>query len=459
MNSASNKGVLRSRRIVTPFGVVNGCLVFEDGKIVEIVDSAEGVPDHVTQDVGDWVVMPGLVDSHVHINDPGRTDWEGFSAATKAAAAGGVTTLVDMPLNSSPVTTTVDALDQKLQATTDQLYVDCGFYGGLVPDNQDHLEALIERGVLGIKAFLIDSGIDEFPPVGELELTRAMPILARHGIPLLAHAELSTCSPAPVITDIRSPTEFARSRPEEWEAHAIELLVNLCEDHSCPVHIVHLAASSCLEMLDDAKASGLPISIETCPHYLYFDLDLIPDGSTIHKCAPPIRDRSNADALWEGLITGKIDFVVSDHSPSPPELKFMDKGDFSRAWGGISSLQLGLSVVWTLAQQRDCSIWDVSRWMSTNPAHFVGLGDTKGLLAPGYDADLVVFDTDATRTITSNELFSRHKTTPYEGHTLSGEVKITFLGGQRIYEDQNFCGAPSGRIIIRNEARINPVHG
>ena len=382
--------VLSSNRVLIDGSLTPATIVIDNGKISEIRNERS----EDANDLGDQVIMPGLIDSHVHINEPGRTAWEGFSSATKAAAAGGVTTLVDMPLNSSPVTTTVVAFEQKLEAAANQLYVDCGFYGGLVPDNQNHLEALIERGVLGIKAFLIDSGIDEFPPVGSPELKRAMPILARHEVPLLAHAELATNSEAAAMSDVRSPIEFARSRPEEWEANAIDLLLGLSGKFSCSVHIVHLAAASCLEKIRDARTSGSAVTVETCPHYLFFEMESIPEGSTLHKCAPPIRDRSNADALWDALVAGEIDFVVSDHSPSPPELKFLDEGDFSKAWGGIASLQLGLSVVWTLAQRRGCSITDVSRWMSTNPAQFVGLGDTKGVISPGYDADLVVFDPD-----------------------------------------------------------------
>ena len=448
---------IKSRRIVTPSGVVDGCVIFEKGKIVAIVNSGEMDSDREMdsnremEDVGNWVVMPGLVDSHVHINEPGRTEWEGFRAATQAAAAGGVTTLVDMPLNSSPVTTSVEALEQKLEAAKDQLFVDCGFYGGLVPDNQDHLEALIERGVLGIKAFLIDSGIDEFRPVGKDELQLAMPILARQGVHLLVHAELPTNSSTPAVVDVRSPAQFARSRPAEWEANAIDLLVALCLVHSCPVHIVHLAASVCLEKLHDARASGLPITVETCPHYLYFDMDSISDGSTIHKCAPPIRDRENAEALWQGLVDGQIDFVVSDHSPSLPALKCLDEGNFSKAWGGISSLQLGLSVVWTLAQRRGYTIEDVTRWMCTHPARFLGLESSKGSIAPGLDADLVVFNPDATKEVRTDELFSRHKLSPYTGHMLSGEVKITFLGGHRVYEDHSFSDAPRGSILLRHD--------
>ncbi len=338
---------LRSQRVVTPEGVRPATLHIRQGQI-----------DHVTQDVsspaldcGDLVVMPGLVDTHVHVNEPGRTEWEGFETASRAAAAGGITTLVDMPLNSIPATTTRAALRAKIEAANGKAYVDVGFWGGVVPGNAGELKGLVEDGVLGFKAFLVPSGVDEFEHVGEADLREAMPELARHGAALLVHAEL----PGPIqaaanVWEGGDPNEYGRylrSRPDAAEVEAVEMLVRLCRETGCRVHIVHVSSAEVLPLLKRARREQLPITAETCPHYLTFAAEEIPDGALAFKCAPPIRSRENRERLWEALREGLLDLVATDHSPSPPELK---AGDFRGAWGGIASLQLSLPALWTGAQ-------------------------------------------------------------------------------------------------------------
>lgn len=440
-----------------------------DGQVIEAVIAPEEleagleVPDVI--DAGDLVVMPGLIDCHVHVNEPGRTEWEGFETATRAAAAGGVTALVDMPLNCIPVTTTRAALEAKLAAIAGTLWVDVGFWGGVVPGNAGELGPLAAAGALGCKAFLCHSGIDEFPNSTEADLRAAMPLLREAGIPLLAHAELE--GPLPRLAgegsdsraglqeegaDPRGYRSYLESRPAEWEDAAIALLIRLCRETGCAVHIVHLSAASSLPQLAAARAEGLPITVETCPHYLCLEAESIPDGATTFKCAPPIRDARNRDALWAGLAEGIIDLVVTDHSPCTPGLK---DGDFHQAWGGISSLQLGLPAVWTEAAGRGHSIAELARWMAAAPAAFAGIGG-KGALAPGRDADLVLWDPDATFEVRPELLHARHKHSPYLGRTLRGRVHRTYLRGACIYDRDRaepFCAGPNGRpILSRQEA-------
>ena len=447
MSPPSPQLIVCSHRIVTPEGLKDGAIVIKNGIIADVVH-ADNIPSgYLIEDVGDLVVMPGLVDTHVHINEPGRTEWEGFETATKAAAAGGITTLVDMPLNSLPVTTTVEALNQKLKAVERKLWVDCGFYGGVIPGNIDHLQPLIEAGVLGFKAFLIHSGIDEFPNVMEKDLRFAMPVIAKSGVPLLVHCEL-TIDPQFTIRNPKSYREYLSSRPYQWEHDAIKLMISLCREYTCKVHIVHLSSSDAMPMLREARENGLPLTVETCPHYLCFTVEKISDGDTRFKCAPPIREQENCEQLWNGLRDGMIDFVVSDHSPSPPHLKCLESGDFQKAWGGISSLQFGLSIVWTEAQKRGFSIVDVANWMSRRPAEFLGL-KCKGRIATGCDADLVVWDPNATFTVEPSMIFHRHKLTPYEGRTLYGKVVKTFLRGQKIFDEGKVLSEPYGQIIQR----------
>src|ERR1041384_262957 len=463
MPELSSLTALHSRRIVTPEGTIDGAVIIQDGIIEEIVARGSVPPGAVSEDAGNSVVMPGLVDTHVHINEPGRTDWEGFETGTRAAAAGGITTTVDMPLNSAPVTTTRAAFRQKLAAAAGKLYVDCGFYAGLVPGNPNEMEHLIAAGVLGVKAFLIHSGIDDFPNATEADLRAAMPAIARGNIPLLVHCELQ--EPAsdsqsraedahgngkrnPWL-DPRSYKEYLDSRPRRWEHDAIELMVRLCREYSCKVHVVHVSSADAIPILEKARSSGLPLSAETCPHYLYFAAEEIPDGDTRFKCAPPVRESENRERLWTGLKRGVLDFIVSDHSPSLPALKHLAEGDFQRAWGGIASLQLGLPIVWTEAASRGHTLNELAGWMCNRPADFVGLGGRKGKIAPGYQADLVVWNPEKEFTVAPSMLFHKHRLTPYEGKTLRGVVERTFLRGRKIYEQGFFYGAPDGRVILR----------
>jgi len=398
-------------------------------------------------DVGEMVVMPGLVDTHVHINEPGRTTWEGFETATKAAAAGGVTTLVDMPLNSSPVTTTADALAVKRAASVGKCFVDVGFHGGLIHGNAGRMTELCDAGVLGMKAFLVHSGIDEFPAAVESDLLEAMKVLSQRGVPLLAHAEVDWTPPDVLPNeDPRSYARYVATRPPVWEIQAIEMLIRLSEETGCWVHVVHLATEKPLPMLVAARKRGVKITVETCPHYLFFTAEEIPDGGTQYKCAPPIRAAETREGLWKGLLNGAIDMIASDHSPCPPEMKLLDVGNFGKAWGGICSLQLGLGIVWTQGEKRGVCVEQIAEWMSGFPAKLAGLKQ-KGAIAAGKDADLVVWDLAGAATIKGDELHHRHKVTPYEGETLHGLVRKTFLRGQLIAQDGVVMSPPTGKLL------------
>ncbi|MBA2341098.1 MAG: allantoinase AllB [Pyrinomonadaceae bacterium] len=436
---------------------MKACAVWISNGRIQNVVSLSDVPAGVhVEDLGDSVIFPGLVDSHVHINEPGRTEWEGFITATRAAAAGGITTLVDMPLNSTPVTTTARALNEKLSAARDKLWVDCGFYGGFVPGNSHDFEPLIKAGVLGFKAFLIHSGIDDFPNVTEADLREGMPILAKHNIPLLVHAELDcgqNKSAHSHAADARSYQGFLSSRPAVWEMDAIRLMIDLCREYTSPVHIVHLSSADAVPLIREAKAQGLPLTVETCPHYLTFSSEEIADGDTRFKCTPPIREKENQERLWQALEAGVIDFIVSDHSPCTPELKLLEQGDFQAAWGGIASLQFGLPAVWTEARQRGYSLNDIARWMSGRPAEFLGLGNRKGSIAKGFDADLVILDSDANFTVDPSNTYHKNKVTPYQGKTLQGVVRKTYLKGQLIYDQDDFSHVSHGKSLIRETQR------
>jgi allantoinase len=448
--------------VVAPDGVREAAVLVRGEKILDVVPPA-AVPAHCPlKDVGERVILPGLVDAHVHINEPGRTDWEGFVTATRAAAAGGVTTLVDMPLNSSPVTTSAEALAGKLAAAEGKLWVDCGFYGGVVAGSAQHVEPLAAAGVLGFKAFLCPSGIDDFPAATELDLRAAMPRIASTGLPLLVHAELvgPLAAPGTVptsqggegrwVAESRSYAAYLASRPPQWEYRAIELMLGLCREYGCRVHIVHLSSADALPLLDEARAAGLPVTVETCPHYLYFAAEEIPDGDTRFKCTPPIRARENRDLLGAALRDGRIDYVASDHSPAPPGLKHLDTGNLERAWGGIASLQLTLPIVWTMiCEWPGVGLADLVQWLSCQPALLVGLDKRKGALAPGYDADLVVFDPGAEFTVTPQMLHHRHSMTPYEGRKLRGRVDRTVVRGRTVFDAGSFADAPAGRQLLR----------
>jgi allantoinase len=451
--SSGGDWAIRSSRVITPEGERAATVVVRGETIAALVAAGELPADCPLLDVGDLVVMPGLVDTHVHINEPGRTEWEGFETATQSAAAGGVTTLVDMPLNSSPVTIRASHLRRKLAAAERKLWVDCGFYGGIVPGNTGDILSLSAAGVLGFKAFLCHSGIDEFPAATAADLQLALPLLASAGLPLLAHAELVAALPPEIEARLTAlPGSYAAylaSRPRAWEQAAIRLLIDLCREYRGRVHIVHLATADALPMIAAARREGLPLTVETCPHYLTFAAEEIPDGQTQYKCAPPLRERENRERLWQGLRDRLIDTIGTDHSPAPPDLKCLDTGNLQRAWGGIASLQLGLAAIWTAAQRRGFLLAEVADWMSRRPAELIGLEHRKGVLAARHDADLVVFDPKASWVVTADQLHHRHKVTPYEGRTLLGRVQATFLRGRRVYADDGFADAPTGRALLR----------
>ena len=413
--------------------------------------------DAVVHDFGYKIIIPGLVDTHVHINEPGRTHWEGFHYATRAAAAGGITSLVDMPLNSSPVTTNVSALETKLRSFKGNGWVDCGFWGGAIPQNIDDLDNLLDAGVLGVKAFTIESGIDEFPEVDAEHLKQVMRKIGKYKLPLLVHAELRDNYTEPYVLQTKpigkSYSRFLASRPKRWENNAIKLLIALASSNNdegifTKLHIVHLSSSDALSLIREGKDKGLCISAETCPHYLHLFSEAIPDGNCIFKCCPPIRDSENREHLWSGLADGTIDFIVSDHSPSPPELKLLESGDLENAWGGISSLQFGLPLSWTEARNRGFGLSKVVEWMSINPAKFCGLGKRKGRLAPSFDADFVVFDEHAEYVIEEQNILYRHKLSPYIGSRVTGMVEKTFLRGNLVYSNGEIIGSPRGQTLM-----------
>ncbi len=446
----SAEWVLRSRRVVTARGTIDAGLVIEGERFSRVLTRDQIPAGCSLVDVGNAVVSPGLVDTHVHVNEPGRTEWEGFETATRAAAAGGITTIVDMPLNSHPVTTTANALQTKMQAAKGRLWADCCFWGGLVPANSDSLDALIDAGVAGVKAFMIHSGIDDFPMATEEDLRRGMPILAERQLPLLVHAEIARGDADGSTGDPRRYATYLASRPPEMEVEAVRRMVRLCRELRCPVHIVHLSAADALEHASRARSEGLPFSLETCPHYLILTAEEIPDGRTEFKCAPPIRDNSNRERLWQALADGTIDAIVSDHSPCSPALKLPESGDFVNAWGGVSSLQFTLPLIWTHARRRGFGLEHLSRWMSAAPAKLAGLAKRKGMIAPGYDADLVVWNPEAEFTLSREMIRHRHSVTPYLGCSLQGVVEMTFLRGRKVYERGAFLGSPSGQIVLRS---------
>lgn len=386
-----------------------------------------------TVDYGTLVIMPGVVDSHVHVNEPGRTEWEGFHTATRSAAAGGVTTILDMPLNSIPATTTASALDEKRRASAGQSIVGVEYIGGVVPGNSAELHGLADAGVLAFKCFLTPSGVPEFGHVTERDLRESLPVLAEIGLPLMVHAEDPSCLLEP---DERSAiyADYLATRPASAERSAIELMIRLIEWCPTPVHIVHLSSASSLALIRDAKARGLPITVETCPHYLTFAAEDIPDGGTEFKCAPPIRAASEREGLWNALIGGELDLVASDHSPSPPEMKNTN-GDFMFAWGGIASLQLSMPAVWTGARARGVDVERVAEWMCAGPSRLAGLDSRKGAIANGFDADIVVWNPEASFVVDPARLEHRHPQTPYAGLELFGKVEATYVAGRCVFGD------------------------
>jgi allantoinase len=438
--------VIRARRIVSTAGVVPGVVGVKDGRIVAVepydVDLASDLPSLDLAD--DEVLMPGVVDSHVHVNDPGRTDWEGFTSATRAAAAGGVTTIVDMPLNSIPPTCDVPALEVKRKTALSQAYVDVGFWGGAIPGNVAQLRPLHEAGVFGFKCFLLHSGVDEFPPLDQAEVELAMREISSFDGLLIVHAEDAhriDSAPAP---DGTSYQRFLGSRPREAENAAVAQVIELARRTGCRVHILHVSSAEVLPMLAAARAAGVRITAETCPHYLSFVAEEIPDGGTQYKCCPPIREADNRELLWEGLRDGVIDLVVSDHSPSTADLKLLDTGDFGAAWGGIASLQVGLPAVWTGARERGFTLVDVARWMCQAPAAQAGL-PRKGSIAIGFDADFAVLAPDEQFVVDADALHHKNNITPYAGRSLTGVVRSTWLRGRPI----DIFTEPQGRLLSR----------
>lgn len=432
--------VLRSRRVVTPDGVRALDVRVQDGRLAQMAE--HGSLDDA-EDLGDLVLMPAGLDVHVHVNEPGRTHWEGLRTATRAAAAGGLQKIVDMPLNSSPVTTTPAALQAKLDAAkrrraARELHCDVGFYAGLVPENagdEGLLEQLAEQPIAGFKAFLCDSGLAEFPAVDRDDLRKAMPVIARSGHRLLAHAEILDARAKPCGGDY---AQFEASRPPSVEVAAIALLADLCEETGCPVHIVHVASAEAVHAVNAAKKRGLPFTAETCPHYLTFDGAALPPGANLWKCAPPLRGPEHREALWQGLEDGTLDFVATDHSPCPPEDKLLESGDpasFDQAWGGIASLQLLLPALWTGIRQRHdeaSALQWLNRWLSDAPARWLGELE-RGALEVGRPAHLVAWDPDESFTVRGQELQHRHAPTPYEGMELRGVVHSTWLRGRPTY--------------------------
>jgi allantoinase len=440
--------IIRGKRVVLPDGVRAAAIHVEDGRITAIdTEHAVATPGIPAIDAGPLVVMPGLVDTHVHINDPGRADWEGFETATRAAAAGGVTTLIDMPLNSIPATTTVAALDAKRRAAERRCFVDVGFWGGVVPGNAGDLAPLARAGVRGFKCFLSPSGVDEFSAVTEHDLRQAMPVLRQLGLPLLAHAESpDKLAPSDPRRDSRQYYTWLISRPPEAEHAAIDMLVRLSATTGARVHVVHLASADGLETITKAVDLDLPVSVETCPHYLTFCAEEIADGATAFKCAPPIRERLHRERLWRALADGQIHLVATDHSPAPPALKHLEDGDFLAAWGGIASLQVSLQAVWTGAAKRGLAFERLAEWMSAAPARLAGL-ERKGAIAVGHDADFVIVDPDREVTVDAPLLYHRHPVTPYHGATLKGHITMTILRGEIVFEHGQCVGRPTGRLL------------
>jgi allantoinase len=438
--------VLRSTRVITPEGTRAASVAVAAGKITAVLPhEAEVPPGARFEDFGDDVLLPGLVDTHVHVNDPGRAEWEGFWTATRAAAAGGITTLIDMPLNSLPPTTTVDNLRTKKDVARSKAHIDVGFWGGSLPDNVKDLRPLHDAGVFGFKAFLSPSGVEEFPELDQEQLARSLAEIAGFGGLLIVHAEDPHHLAAAPQKSGRKYADFLASRPRDAEDTAIASLVAQAKRLDARVHVLHLSSSDALPLIAAAKADGVRLTVETCPHYLTLTAEEVPDGASEFKCCPPIREAANQDLLWQALADGTIDCVVTDHSPSTADLK---TDDFATAWGGISGLQLSLSAVWTEARRRGHGLEDVVRWMSSRTAELVGLGDRKGAIEAGRDADFAVLAPDETFTVDPAALQHRNRVTAYAGRTLSGVVKSTWLRGERIAAEGRFT-EPNGHLLTR----------
>ncbi len=417
---------------------------FTDGSITAIAFNKA----NNAEDCGNAVIMPGVIDVHVHINEPGRTEWEGFETATQAAAAGGSTTIIDMPLNASPVTTTLDAFQEKLEASRGKLNVNVGFYAGLVPGNSGQLEELIKAGVVGVKCFLTHSGIDEFPNVSEKDLDEAMPIIAKHNIPLLAHCELYDTE---VDCDFENnPTSYQHylaSRPKKWENDAIDLMIRMCRKHNCQVHIVHVASAEALSQIEAAKKEGLPITAETCTQYIFFNAEDIPDANCIYKCAPPIRERDNNDQLKQAFVSGVLDFITTDHSPAPPNIKEMESGNLKKAWGGIAGIQFLLTGSWT-ALKNTMPLEQFIPLITSKPAHFIK-AEKKGKFKVGNDADIVIWNPEEPEVVKAEDIFFRYKISPYIAQNLYGKVLETIVNGTTVYHNKSIEHKNKGQWLLQ----------
>jgi len=422
-------------------------ILYDASTITDIVPGPKFSDNLNTKNYNEKVIIPGAIDAHVHINEPGRTHWEGFQTATTAAVAGGITTLVDMPLNSSPVTTNAKAFDEKISAGNNKLLVNCGLYGGLVPDNISELQALIDCGVLGIKCFLTHSGIDDFPNVQKKDIEAAMSILTKNNIPLLAHCELID-TPNEIMRNPKSYQQYLNSRPKKWENDAVDLMIEMCAKYGVRTHIVHVSSAEALQSISDAKLKGLPLTAETCPHYLYFNSQEIPYGNTLYKCAPPIRERANNNLLKKALKNGILDFLTSDHSPAPPELKEIDSGNLQKAWGGISGLQYLLSASWT-ALKDEITLEKFIPLLTENPSKFLGIDDRKGFLKKGMDADFTIWSPQDSFIVSKEDNYHRHKVNPYLDKRLYGMINATYVDGVEVFDQKIINFKKFGQWILK----------
>ncbi len=445
---STQKFIVYSQRVMLPHLTAAFSLLIENGRIAAVFSGRSpkaGIPFF---DYKEAVIMPGIIDPHVHINEPGRAHWEGFDSGCTAAAAGGVTTLVEMPLNASPVTTNPVALDQKLAAAASNAHIHCGFYGGIIPGNKHELKPLAQAGVLGFKAFLCHSGIDEFPKVDEKTLRDAYEALKGTSLPILAHCEIESGQHDQWLQrDPHNYQAYLASRPKQWENEAVALMIDLARFYQHPTHIVHLSSAEPLDQIRAAKAAAVPLTVETCPHYLFFNAENIPNKDTRYKCAPPIREKSNNTRLWEALLEGTIDFVGSDHSPAPPNIKALDRGNLLDAWGGISAIQYSLPALWTRGQSYGLQLEDIRRLCCEAPAAFIGYASSKGRLAPAYDADITIWQPDHFFEVNKAGNFARHKVSPYETHTLQGQVVATFVKGNQVFSKGSLVDTNRGDLL------------
>ncbi|KPJ15053.1 Allantoinase [Papilio machaon] len=462
--AATGLQLFLSKRVVTATGEADGGVLVQNGQIQDILTREQANTfiaeneDIKVVDGGDLALMAGVVDSHVHVNEPGRTAWEGFRTATSAAAAGGITTIVDMPLNSIPPTTTLENLKVKASSAQGNVFVDVGFWGGVIVDNQDSLKDLVKAGVVGFKCFLCPSGVDEFPNVEAKDLEKAFAALEGTGSLLAFHAEVQEdneeIEKKIFKKDPEEYTTYLESRPPKMELDAISLISSFLNKTNVRVHVVHVSSASVVPLLNKARQQRVAagntawrggVTAETCHHYLSISAEQIPRGRSEYKCAPPIRDLDNKEKLWQYLLDDKLDMVVSDHSPCTPELKCSNNLE---AWGGISSVQFGLSLFWTEASARGLDLTSISKYMCSAPAQLCGIQHRKGALKPGLDADIIFFDPDAQFTVTADIIRHKNKLTPYIGKTLKGVVKKTYLRGELIYAEGELVGEPKGILLL-----------